>query len=549
MTGYVFRRSLPSVSALLALLVVVGTAAVWFLDAPLWFPAVFAIGMLGIQYVVNPWIIQWLVPAQVVADRNGGTDHPVVELVRRRCAEAGVPMVKLGIVRDGTPNAFTFGRTRGDARIWLTAGLLERLDERELDAVVTHEVGHIKNRDFIVMTLAAVVPMVLYLVYVMGRGSRREGQGVAIVAYAGYVLSQLALLALSRARETAADHWSCACTQDGDALASALVKIAYGIGVAHAEAKESTARLVESGKRGKREAAKREGRARRIDSMRAMGIFDPRRAEAYATAFEGGVDPDRALAALRWDLTNPWAKVLEKLSSHPLVATRIATLERSGLPGAPRTWSVLRAAAAAAPGEVATARVRFWREVAVMLAPWAVLVSLLYFGAFTSSTVSVGIALAVAGGLLLYKQTVRYPGEFEPVDDVTSLLDRLDASPMSGIGVSLRGRIIGRGTPGYVLSPDLVLQDETGFVPVTYRQPLPLAAEIFGLFRAENFIGDEVVVRGWYRRGPGPTVELREVRAAHGGRARTWWWAAAYTVSVALILVGAVVVLVGAAGS
>ncbi len=548
MTGYVFRRSLPSISGLLALLVIVGTAAVWFLDAPLWFPAVFAIVVLGIQYVVNPWIIQWLVPAEIVADRDGGADHPVVALVRRRCADAGIPMVKLGIVQDGTPNAFTFGRTRGDARIWLTAGLLERLDERELDAVVTHEIGHIKNRDFVVMTLAAVVPMVLYLVYVMGRGSRREGQTVAIVAYVGYILSQFALLALSRARETAADHWSCECTEDGDALASALVKIAYGIGVAHAEAKESTERLVSSGRHARKAAARAEQHRSRVESMRAMGIFDPRRAEAYATAFDGGVDPDRALAALRWDVTNPWAKVLEKMSSHPLVASRITALERSGLPGAPRTWSVLRAVSSAAPQEVARARARFAGEVAIMLAPWAVLIPALFLGAFASSAISIGIAFVAGGGLLLYKQTVRYPTHFEPVDEITSLLERLDASPMSGIGVSVRGRIIGRGMPGYVLSPDLVVQDETGFVPLTYRQPVPLLATLFGLFRAERFIGQEVVARGWYRRGPGPMIELRDVQAVRG-RARTWWWAAAYTVSVLFIVFGVVVATLGAAGS
>ena len=50
-------------------------------------------------------------------------------------------MVRLGIVDDGNPNAFTFGHTPKDARVYLTRGLLERLDERELDAVVTHEVG------------------------------------------------------------------------------------------------------------------------------------------------------------------------------------------------------------------------------------------------------------------------------------------------------------------------------------------------------------------------------------------------------------------------
>src|SRR4029078_2562177 len=138
----------------------------------------------------------------------------------RRGRETGIPLVKLGCVDDGNPNAFTFGRTPRSARMWVTRGLLERLDERELDAVIAHEVGHIKHWDFAVMTVAAVIPMVLYLVYLMARSAtREEARAVAIGAYVAYLVSQFMLLALSRARETAADHWSCECTGDGDALA------------------------------------------------------------------------------------------------------------------------------------------------------------------------------------------------------------------------------------------------------------------------------------------------------------------------------------------
>jgi Zn-dependent protease with chaperone function len=545
MSPFVLRRSLPSMSGLLALLVIVGFVAVHFLGLPLWFPAAFAIVVVLVQYLVNPLVIQWLVPAQILVDKRHSADHPVVELVRRRCAEAGVPMVKLGLVNDGTPNAFTFGRTTRDARIWVTRGLVERLDERELDAVIAHEVGHIKNRDFIVMTVAAVIPMVLYLVYVGARESRRrEGMAVAVTAYAAYVMAQFALLALSRARETAADNWSCRCTQDGDALASALVKIAYGMGVVQGEGRERVAALQSQGKEGRRSAARESSRLRRAASMRAMGIFEPRHAEAMAAAFAGGVDPDRAIAAMRWDLTSPWATTLEKMASHPLVAHRIEALERSGLPGAPTTWSVLRSTAAPDAAAKASARARFAGELVVMLAPYAVLVPLAVFGAFRGSGLSVGVALAAGGALLLYKQTVRYPTSWERVDEIASLLERVDAGPMAGLPVEVRGRIIGRGMPGYVLSPDLVVADETGFVPLTYRQPIPLAATLFGLFRARDFVGADVVAKGWYRRTPGPVVELREVRRANGrlGAASTWWWAAAYAVSVALIVAGVVVI-------
>jgi Zn-dependent protease with chaperone function len=546
--GFVLRRSLPSMGGLVGLLLAVGFLAAGYAALPMWFPVAFAVAILLLQYAINPLIIQWLVPATVI-DHDGErylTDHIVGDIVARRCRDAGVPLAKLGIVDDGTPNAFTFGRTPRDARIWLTRGLIERLDERELDAVITHEVGHIKHWDFAVMTVAAVVPMVLYLVYVLMRNSDRQGKLVAIGAYVAYLVSQLTLLALSRAREYAADHWSCRCTGDGDALASALVKVAYGMGQANASHKAEVDALIAEGKEGKKRAAKLEAQSKRAQSMRAMGIFEPRQADAMAAAFARGIDPERAVAAMRWDVVNPWGRTLEKLSSHPLVARRIAALERSDLDGRPTTWAVLRATASVSPDERARVRATYAREITIALAPWVILVALLGFGMFTGSAASVGLALLAAGILLFVKQQVRYPTRFEPVDEVTSLLERLDGGPVGGIGVELRGSVIGRGTPGYVLSPDLVIQDGSGFVPLLYRQPIPFAAALFGLFRVPDWLGREVVARGWYRRMPGPVVELREVRAADdsGKRARAFEWLARYAAAALVALLGVIVLLV-----
>ena len=139
-------------------------------------------------------------PARVI-DRDGArylTDHPIGEIVAQRCRDAGVPLVRLGIVDDGTPNAFTFGHVRRDARMWVSRGLLERLDRDELDAVVAHEVGHIRHWDFAFMTVAAVIPIALYSIFLATSDARDEGQSVAIAAYAAYLVSQVFMLALSR---------------------------------------------------------------------------------------------------------------------------------------------------------------------------------------------------------------------------------------------------------------------------------------------------------------------------------------------------------------
>lgn len=549
--GFVMRRSLPSVAGLVGLLLAMGAAAVVLLDAPVWFPAAFALVMLAVQYAVNPWVIRWLVPATLI-DHDGeryATDHVLGEIVARRCRDAGVPLVTLGIVDDGNPNAFTFGHTPGDARVWVTRGLLERLDDRELDAVVSHEVGHIKHWDFVVMTVAAVVPMVLYLLYLVARRSdRQEARAVALGAFVAYWVAQITLLSLSRARETAADHWSCEITGDGDALASALVRIAYGMGQVQAEQKSQVAALMAEGRQGRRQAASLESRFRRAQSMRAMGIFEPSSAEAMQAVWARGIDPERAVAAMRWDVLNPWGRTLERLSSHPLVARRIEALERSGLPGAPARWSVLRATATSPPEEVAALRARFAGELAIAVGPWAILALLLVGSWAASSLFAVGVALTTAGALFLLKQRARYPGGHQPVDEIASLLERIDAGPIAGVPVVLRGQVAGRGVPGYVLSPDLVIADSSGFVPLLYRQPISLLASAFGLFRAADYLGQDVVAVGWYRRLPGPAVELWEVRTADGRRSRAWLWLARHVTSGLLLAVGLFVMLLGAAG-
>jgi hypothetical protein len=86
-------------------------------------------------------------------------------------------------------------------------------------------------------------------------------------------------------------------------------------------------------------------------------------------------------------------------------------------------------------------------------------------------------------------------------------------------------------------------------VPLLYRQPLPLWGSLFALFRADKYFGQEVLAQGWYRRLPGPAVELRQVQAADGTKTRTFSWVTRYVASGVVLLAGLVVMAVGLAAA
>lgn len=543
MTGYVLRRSALSLGLLAVLLAAGGGVMLW-LGAPLWAPIVLAVLVVSAQYVLSPYLVQWLIPARRVewlGDRYD-TLHPVGELVARRCAETGVRPVRLGIVDDRTPNAFTFGHTRGNARIYVTRGLLERLDERELDAVVSHEVGHVKQNDVLVMAIASTVPIILYYLFLFFRSDRNANNAIpAVVGFVGYLLSQLVLLSLGRARELGADRYSCQVTGDGDALCSALVAIGYGMGQVDADRSSRAAEATRSkDKDAQKASAKEERRHQRTQSVAVLGIADHGQSATVLAARERGLEPEEVMGALRWDACNPWARFLQLLSTHPLVITRIAALEGSGLPGAPRGWSARAVADSCDGPELTRARRRFWFELPIRYLPFAaLLVGLVAWG--RDDWLLLAQAVTVGGAALLARTAMTRPlGRHVPVPRVAQLLTRLDVGPASGLPVELRGRVIGRGTPGYVLSPDLVVQDDSGFVPVLYQQPWPFARSIFGLLRVPELMDTEIVVRGWYRRAPAPVLELRDMVPDRGERVRGFQWVTAYAVSVALLVAGAV---------
>ncbi len=305
-------RSILILLALYGLVFAIGDVYLAREGAPLGVAVVFAVVFIAIQFLIAPWAIEWLLTIcwddmyREVPARN-------IEFIQQLCEKRKLKMPRIGVIRSGTPNAFCFGHHPGDARLIITTGLLEILTPEETNAVLAHELGHIEHWDFVVMTFASLAPLLLYQLYAF-TDRLSNTRAIAYAAYFSYLLSQFVVLLLNRTREYFADHYSAEVTGDPSALSSALVKIAYGMVKAEGDYQYEL-------KEGDKSEARRNRRL--SGSMAVMGISNFRSGTALAL---GGSNPAAAAAVMRWDLVNPWARLYELNSTHPLTALRVREL-------------------------------------------------------------------------------------------------------------------------------------------------------------------------------------------------------------------------------
>lgn len=182
----------------------------------------------GSQYVYGPRLALRALDGEVV-DRDAYPD--LHERVGYLAQQAGVPKPRVAVAENRTPNAFAAGRTQGDAVICVTTGLLEELDEAERDGVLAHEMAHILNRDFQLLTAISALSIIAGWVVRWGFFLDGGGDG-AWQLIGGYVAALLVWIGaffvgrlLSRYREYAADRGSATLTGNPAALASALETI------------------------------------------------------------------------------------------------------------------------------------------------------------------------------------------------------------------------------------------------------------------------------------------------------------------------------------
>ena len=206
---------------------------------------VIVIGLAAVQYWTSDKVALAASGAKIVSREEAPDLHAMVE---RLCTLAGLPKPRIAVVPSDVPNAFATGRSPKHAAVAVTNGLWKRLEPKEVEAVLAHELSHIANRDVLIMTVASFFAMLAALITRFGfyfgafggfgGGGNRDNNGnnqipvwliVFVVAAVTYVVSFVLIRSISRYREYAADRGSALMTGAPENLMSALQKIASGI--------------------------------------------------------------------------------------------------------------------------------------------------------------------------------------------------------------------------------------------------------------------------------------------------------------------------------
>jgi heat shock protein HtpX len=189
----------------------------------------------GIAVVMN-FVSYWFsdkIVLRMYHAKQVGPDHPLHRMVARLTQRAGLPMPKVYIIPDQSPNAFATGRNPSHASVAATEGILQALSESELEGVMAHELAHVKHRDILISSVAATIAAAIMmasrsLMFFGGRHDDDEG-GNPIAMLAMVILAPIAAMliqaAISRSREFSADAGGAAITGNPHGLANALRKI------------------------------------------------------------------------------------------------------------------------------------------------------------------------------------------------------------------------------------------------------------------------------------------------------------------------------------
>lgn len=267
-----------------------------------------------IQWLVSPYLINALYRARELPANENPKLHETIENLSKK---SGIRTPKLMLAQIPIPNAFAYGSPLAGNRVAVTSGMLEKLNDGEVEAVIGHELGHLKHKDVQVMMFVSLLPALFYYIgysltlssmYGRRRDEGSSGALIGMIFIAFWWILNLFTLYLSRLREYYADGHSASIVENGSQ------KLSVGL-----------AKIVQA----TRDMGKMKNRTKSLSSFKALFISDPDRAEIDSAALSTmNVSSGQKLVQdiLSQQLTTG-AKFAEVFSTHPNIIKRLKALQ------------------------------------------------------------------------------------------------------------------------------------------------------------------------------------------------------------------------------
>lgn len=307
-----------------ALAIIIGLSTLVFavilsiLQVSLIYIGVFVVAFNILQWLISPYIIDAIYRTREIPANENPKLHTIVENLSHR---SGIKKPRLMLARIPIPNAFAYGSPIAGNRVAVTEGLLKTLNDDEVEAVIGHELGHLKHRDVQVMMIVSLLPALFYyigrsiMISSMYNRRREEGGGgmallgMGLVAFSMF-LTYVCVTFLSRVREYYADRHSATIVERGAyKLSAALAKIVHA------------ARSLKTVRRD----------MQHLNAFKALFIADPDSAEADSKVLSAMTSGDQRIIEEILSQKLTWLdRISEIFSTHPLVVKRIRALQELG---------------------------------------------------------------------------------------------------------------------------------------------------------------------------------------------------------------------------
>ncbi len=268
-----------------------------------------------LQWLISPYIVDALYHTRELSENENPRLHEVVADLSRK---SGLKKPRLMLAQIPLPNAFAYGSPIAGTRVAVTDGMLKTLDPSEVEAVIGHELGHLRHKDVQTMMFVSLLPAVFYyigysLMISTWYGSRRnEGSGSALIGIAFMAFSwtlNMFILYLSRLREYYADRHSAMTVENGSQkLASGLAKIVKAT----------------------KNVRRTRGQKRNLNAFKALFITDPDQVEADSMALSAMTKPanQKLVQEILSRKITTLDRIIEVFSTHPNIVKRLKALQQ-----------------------------------------------------------------------------------------------------------------------------------------------------------------------------------------------------------------------------